>query len=190
MGIVYNYIRYIYISRSKIWTQTNLVWWDSWINMRWYVVMRMWWHAWIRFFLHAWIIIIRIILMYIFSMHTPWNSFLRKPWVGNVYSTMVICRKLDDVIPMSTYVITITMKTILSTMIALMMVGRRAGPRLRSTSPNSINTFSNIEQVRVVDLFVPTPISCNITPTISSLLGRVDIMGPISKSPITTNSIS
>ena len=50
MGIVYNYIRYIYISRSKIWTQTNLVWWDSWINMRWYVVMRMWWHAWIRVF--------------------------------------------------------------------------------------------------------------------------------------------
>ena len=24
------------------------------------------------------------------SFHTPWNRFLRKPWVGNVYSTMII----------------------------------------------------------------------------------------------------
>ena len=50
-------------------------------------------------------------LIEIFSIHTPWNKFLRKPWVGNVYSTMVICRKLADVIPMTTSVITITIKS-------------------------------------------------------------------------------
>ena len=33
---------------------------------------------------HAWIVIIGMILMLIFSLHTPWNRFLRKPWVENV----------------------------------------------------------------------------------------------------------
>ena len=39
MGVVWNYIRCIHRSRSAIWTQTNWVWWNSWIRMRWYVVM-------------------------------------------------------------------------------------------------------------------------------------------------------
>ena len=43
---VWNYIMCIPRSRSEIFTQTNLVWWNDWINMRWHVVMSMWWHAW------------------------------------------------------------------------------------------------------------------------------------------------
>ena len=74
-------------------------------------MISMWWHAWIRVCLHAYIRIIRMILMEIFCMHTPWNSFLRKPWFGNVYSTMVICIKLSGVRPMTTSVIAITIKT-------------------------------------------------------------------------------
>ena len=50
--------------------------------------------------------------------------------------------------------------------------------------------LSNIEQVRVVDLFRHTSISYTVTPTISSSGWRVDGMGPMSNSPITTNSIS
>ena len=60
----------------------------------------------------------------------------------------------------------------------------------RSTSPIAIITLSNIEQERVVYIFRSTFISCTINPTISSLGGRVVVLGPISNSPITTNSIS
>ena len=42
----------------------------------------------------------------------------------------------------------------------------------------------------MVDLFSPTSFSWNVTPTISSSRGRVDILGPISNSTITTNIIS
>ena len=110
MGVVWNYIRCINRSISAIWIQTNLVGWNSWINMRWHVVMRMWCNAWVSVCWNAWIRIIRIILMYILSMHTPWNIFLRKTWVGNFYSTMFICRKLSVLIYMYTYVITVTIK--------------------------------------------------------------------------------
>ena len=58
-----------------------------------------------------------MMLMYILFMHTPWNGFLSKPWVVNVYSNMVICSKLAGVIHIYTSVITITIKTRLSTMI-------------------------------------------------------------------------
>ena len=44
-------------------------------------------------------------------MHTPWNILLRKTWVGNIYSNMVICRKLADVRPIITSVITITLES-------------------------------------------------------------------------------
>ena len=76
------------------------------------------------------------------------------------------------------------------TLMTWMMGGRRAGPRPRSTYPNYINNFSNIEQVRVVDLFRPTYMFCTVTPTISSLGGIVAGMEPISNPPITTNIIS
>ena len=42
----------------------------------------------------------------------------------------------------------------------------------------------------MVDLFRPTSMSFNFTPTISSSGGIVDVLGPIFKHPITTNSIS
>ena len=58
--------------------------------------------------------------------------------------------------------------------------------RPRPTFPNAINTFSNIEQGRVVDLFRPTSMYCNITPNLLFLGGRVDGLGPISNSLITT----
>ena len=43
-------------------------------------------------------------------MNTSGNSFLSKPWVGNVLSAMVIYRKLAGVRPITTSVITITIK--------------------------------------------------------------------------------
>ena len=46
----------------------------------------------------------------LFSMNTSGNSFLSKPWVGNVLSAMVIYRKLAGVRPITTSVITITIK--------------------------------------------------------------------------------
>ena len=145
MGIVWNYIRCIHWIRSTIWPQTNLVWRNTWKNISWHVVIRMWWNSWIRVYWNDWIIIIiRMINMYTFSIHTPWNFFLRKPWVLNVYSDMVICRKLAGVIHIPTPGITLTIKTRCSNIITWMMGGRRAGPRPKSTSPNSIKTFSNI----------------------------------------------
>ena len=71
--------------------------------MRWIFLIRVCWHAYMR--------IIRMLLMCIFSLHTPWNRFLGGPWVGNVYSTMVICRKLSGLRPMSTSFIAIAIKT-------------------------------------------------------------------------------
>ena len=113
-------------------------------------------------------------------MHTPWNSFLRKPWVGNFYSTIVICRKLAGVRPMYTSTITITW----------MAGGIRDGPRPISTPPTAVNTFSNIEQGVMVDIFRPTFKSWTITPTISYWGVRLSGMGPIPNSLIITNSIS
>ena len=75
-------------------------------------------------------------------------------------------------------------------MITLMVGGIGAGMIPRSTSPITINTFSNIEQGRVVDIFRPTSNYCNIAPTISSLGWIVDGLVYISNSPITNNSIS
>ena len=73
--------------------------------------MRMFRHALKRVCRHAWIRIIRMILMCILSMNTPWNILFRGPWVVNIYSTMVTCIKLAGGRPMSTSVITITVKT-------------------------------------------------------------------------------
>ena len=86
-----------------------------------------------------------------------------------------------------------------------MMGGIRAGLRPISTSHITINTFSNTVKGIVSSLLRPTSTSCTITPTISYLKfvytqqstmvtwvmgGIVDGMGPISNSPITTNSFS
>ena len=84
MWEVWKYISYIRRSRISIKTQTNLLWWNYWINIRWRVVMIMWWHALMRVCCRACIIIISMILMDIFFMHTPCNIFLSKPKVGNV----------------------------------------------------------------------------------------------------------
>ena len=69
------------------------------------------------------------------------------------------------------------------------MERRRSGRRPISTSPNVINTFSNIEQVRVVDIFRPTSMYYTIPPNTLSLVGRAAGLEPISKLPINANSI-
>ena len=79
--------------------------------------------------------------MDIFSMHTPWNSFLREPWVANFYTIMVICKNLAGLRNITTSNINTTIETRWSTMVTLMMRGRRSGQRPKSTSPKSINTF-------------------------------------------------
>ena len=81
MGIVCNYIRCIHTIRIAIWTQKlDVV--ECLDKMKWHVVMRVCWHDWR--------IIIMLILIYILSIQTPWNILFSKPWVHNVYSTMVI----------------------------------------------------------------------------------------------------
>ena len=67
---------------------------------------------------------------------------------------------------------------------------RRDGLRHRYTSPNAINTFSNIEPVIVIYLLIPTSTSCTTTPTISYLGVRVAGLSPISNSPTTAKRIS
>ena len=47
----------------------------------------------------------------LFSFHTPWNSFLREPWMDNLYYTMVIRINLAGLIPMSTSLMTTNRKT-------------------------------------------------------------------------------
>ena len=47
------------------------------------------------------------------------------------------------------------------------MGGRRDGTIPRSTTPNAIHTFYNIEQGTVFDLFSNSSMSCTVTPTIS-----------------------
>ena len=62
-SIVWNNIRCIHRSRSEIWTQRSLMWWNSWIKMMWHVLMRMWCHSWINICCHDCIIMIRMILV-------------------------------------------------------------------------------------------------------------------------------
>ena len=71
-----------------------------------------------------------------------------------------------------------------------MMGVRRAGPRPKSTSPNSIKNFYNTEQGRVFDILRPNSMSFPVTPTIYSSGGSVDSMEHISNSSITVNIIS
>ena len=93
-------------------------------------------------------------------------------------------------IPMSTYVITITIKPQCSNNITWMMGGRRSGLKPISTYPITINTFSNIEQGKVDDIFRPTSMYFAITHTIYYLGVRVAGLGPTSNSTITTSSLS
>ena len=46
--------------------------------------------------------------MWILYLHPPWNILLSKPWVVNVYYTMVILRKLAGPRSMFTTVMKIT----------------------------------------------------------------------------------
>ena len=70
-----------------------------------------------------------------------------------------------------------------------MMGGRRASMIPDPLIPTP-STLSNIKQGRVLDIFRTTSMYCTISPTISSFVGRVAGLGPISKSTITNNSIS
>ena len=91
---------------------------------------------------------------------------------------------------MSTYVMTITIKTRWSTKISWIMGGRRGGLRPISTSLVAIDAFSNIEQRSLTDILRPNSMACAITSTISFLGVIVDVLGPVSNYPITTNSFS
>ena len=93
-------------------------------------------------------------------------------------------------IPMSTYIITITIKPQCSNKITWMMGGRRSGLKPISTYPITINTFSNIEQGKVDDIFRPTSMYFSITHTIYYLGVKVAGLGPKSNSTITTSSLS
>ena len=104
MGVPCNYIRWIHSSISAIHTQTNWVWCNDWIKIRWNVMMRMLWHSWMRAWWHSWIRITNIIFMLILSLHTPWNIFLMKPWVENVKYTMFIWRKIGTPVPPRWYI--------------------------------------------------------------------------------------
>ena len=84
MPLVYKYMGCIHRNRSAIWTQTNWVWFHDWISIMWHVVMRMLCYDWMRLCWQYWIRIIRMVLMWMFSFHTPLNSFLRKYWMVNV----------------------------------------------------------------------------------------------------------
>ena len=79
MWVVCNYIRFIHRSISEIQKQTNLVWWNAWINMSRRVVMRMLWHDWMRV---CWNYRIRIIRM-ILCLFYPCTS-LGKTFFGNL----------------------------------------------------------------------------------------------------------
>ena len=190
MGLMRNWIRYIHRNISSIWTHKNWVWWNVWIRMRWNVVISMLWHDWMRVWLNSWIRIIRVILMLILSLHTPWNRLLRENWEGNVYFTMVTWINLDGMIPMYTSVMTVTIKTILSTNITWTMVGRRDVLRPISNSTITINTFSNIEQGRLAYPLRNNSMSWTITPTIYSLGGIMAGLGHIYNYTIATNSFS
>ena len=67
----------------------------------------MWWNAWI--------IIIKIVLMCQISLHNPWYILLGEPWVENVFNTIVIWSKLDGMRLMSTYLMTMNIKSQVST---------------------------------------------------------------------------
>ena len=103
--------------------------------------------------------------------------FLTSKYVTAKYD-LVLCLKLTYLL-MTNYSLT-----------NRLFLTRKAGPRPGYTYPNVINTFSKIEQGRVVDLFRPTSMSCTVKPNISYFLGRMAGMVPILKSTITTNSIS
>ena len=75
-------------------------------------------------------------------------------------------------------------------MIAWMMGGRRVGMIPISTSINTIDNLSNIEQGRVIDILNHTSMYCTFTPTIYSPGGRVASMGHMFKYFITNHSIS
>ena len=91
--------------------------------------------------------------------------------------------------PMFASVITIPIKTWLSTNTTWRIGGKRAGLRLISISTFTKNNVSNIEQGRLTDIFRPTQMSCTITLDIYYLGGRVPGTVPISNSTITINSI-
>ena len=109
--IVWNYIRCIYRNRSVIWTQTNWVLWNDWIRMRCSVLMSMLCNYCMRVYWNSWIRIIMMILVRILSFYTPWDIFIRKTFLVNVYLNMFIWMKLFVMIPMYSSIMTITIKT-------------------------------------------------------------------------------
>ena len=103
-----------------------------------------------------------------FSLQNPWNNFFREPLVVNEYSSMAIQIKISGLIPMTTSVVTITIKPQWYTNITWMMGGRGDGMRPISTPPITVNTLSTIVKWIVADLLRPDSTSCTVTPTITS----------------------
>ena len=132
--------------------------------------MSIFWHDWMNLWWHAWIRIISMILMRIWFFCNPCNIFLKKPCVGNVYYTIIIWRKFSGLRTMSTSVMTITIKTQLSTNHAWTMGRKGDGLRPKTTSTITINTFSIILKVRVAYLLRPNYKSCTMTPNITALI--------------------
>ena len=102
-----------------------------------------------------------------FSLHTPWNRFLREPWADNVYPTMIIWRRLASLRPKSTSIVTMNGKTQQSTKLIWMMGGKGADMRHLSTSLITISNLSIIFKGILDYLLRPTSRSSITPPTIT-----------------------
>ena len=133
------------------------VWWHYWIR-----TMRVWWNASIR--------ILSMSLMCILYLHTPWNIFLRKLWVWNVYSSMFIWRKVGWYETYVQFCHGNNYKTQWYTKHTWIMRGRGDGMIPKSNSPITINNFYIILKGRVAYILIHTSTYCNMRPTITSFI--------------------
>ena len=167
--MVCNSIMCINTSWWKICTWTNRVWRNVLIRVSWYVWMIVWWHAWI-------IIIIRLLLMWvlyialmnvlnIFSLHPPWNIFLREPW-WIIHSPSKVIQIIVVVMRnISISLITTNRKIQQSTNLTYIMGGRGYGLRHISTYLITINTLSTIVTSILDSQLMPNSTASIFTPT-------------------------
>ena len=120
-----------------------------------------------------------------FSLHTPWNSFLRKPWVVHLYSTMLIWNILDGLRHKSTS--TITIKT-LSIIVKGTVADLLRLTFMYCTITPTFNYFIFINTIIHMD--IRTRYLKQSTVSIWVMGERVAGLGPISTSTITTDSFS
>ena len=165
MRVVFNCIRCIQRNRRGISTIKNWVRWHAWIRMWWNVLVGVWWHNWMRVWWHVCRIIIRNMMLWKISSYTSCYSFLGEPWVDNIYSTIVIWRKLAGLRPMSTFLVNINIKPPKYNKITCIMGGRGYVMRNISSSPITINTFYGVVKGIVDDILRPNSTSSIITPT-------------------------